>query len=77
MNRFRVPPLPESPPPAPEPDPLLEQFRQETIKGKKTRGRPRKPEASDADSSFLDSMLPDIDSTDDSGDCSIDFNCDT
>lgn len=75
MNRFYVPPLPEVAPPAPEPDPLLEKFRQDTIKGKKIKAKPRKPMDSGADLPFIDSALPDIDPVGDCGDWGIDFDC--
>jgi hypothetical protein len=42
MNRYHVPNLPEVPPATPEPDPLLEKFRADTIKGKKVVASPRR-----------------------------------
>lgn len=77
MNRFQVPPLPESLPPAPEPDPLLEKFRDATISGKKIRTKPRRPTDSNTDDFDID--IPDIDGNTpdpvgDAGDWGIDDN---
>jgi hypothetical protein len=59
MNRFRVPPLPDSPPAMPESDPLLEKFRHDTIKGKKLRGRRRGSADNGTDCSSIDESAPD------------------
>ncbi|MDB5974326.1 MAG: hypothetical protein JWR07_1086 [Nevskia sp.] len=77
MNRFQVPPLPESPLTPSEPDPLLDEFRDATIRGKKIRTKPRPPADSDIDDSDIDD--PDIDGNTpdpvgDSGDWGIDDN---
>lgn len=71
-NRFHVPPLPDSPAAAPEPDPLLENFRDATIKGKKIRGKPHESADSVGDSSLLDMSLPDLDNVADSVDWGLD-----
>ncbi len=61
MSRFKVPPLPQTPPATPEPDPLLEKFRDDTIKGKKLRAPPRASASSGSDSSLIDTSAPDLD----------------
>jgi hypothetical protein len=65
MSRFHVPPVPESPSVAPEPDPLLEKFRQDTIKGKKIRAKPGTAADSGTDYSSIDSIVPDLGQTSD------------
>ena len=58
MNHYYVQPLPESTPATPEPDPLLEKFRDDTIKGKKIKGKPHRSIDPGADFSLIDSIAP-------------------
>jgi len=72
MNRFYVPPLPNGESPSPDPDPLLEEFRDKTIKGGKAGDNSRAPEGFDTDPLPDDGLIPDLGQVDGSVDWGID-----